>query len=80
MPLPEKILNCLFENARDNGAAPPKDDDDLFRSGALDSFALVDFVTLLEEQCGIKVPDEDVIPANFKTIVAIENYVDRSRG
>lgn len=80
MPLPDAILNCLTENARDNGAAPPKNDDDLFKTGALDSFALVDFVTLLEEQCGIKVPDEDVVPGNFSTIMAIESYIARHRG
>lgn len=80
MPLPEAILNYLSENARDNGAGPPKNDDDLFKTGALDSFALVDFVTLLEEQCGIKVLDDDVVPANFTSIEMIESYVNRHRG
>ena len=80
MPLPDAILNCLSENARDKGVAPPKNDDDLFKTGTLDSFALVDFVTLVEEQCGIKVPDEDVIPSNFNTITAIESYVNGRRG
>ena len=39
-----------------------------FNSGTLDSFALVDFVTVLEEHCGIRIPDAEVIPANFRTI------------
>lgn len=80
MALPQTVLDLLYENARSNGAAPPQDGDDLFTTGALDSFALVDFVTLLEEQCGIKVPDADVNPANFQTILAIETYVDAHRG
>ena len=75
MALPQAVLDLLSENARNNGAAPPQDGDDLFKTGALDSFALVDFVTVLEEQCGIKVPDADVNPANFQTIAAIETYV-----
>lgn len=80
MALPQTVLDLLSENARNNGTAPPQDGDDLFSTGALDSFALVDFVTLLEEQCGIKVPDADVNPANFQTILAIETYVDAHRG
>lgn len=80
MALPQPVLDFLVENAQSNGAAPPQDGDDLFNMGALDSFALVDFVALLEEQCGIKVPDADVNPANFQTILAIETYVDTHRG
>jgi acyl carrier protein len=47
--------------------------------GVLDSFALVDFVTVLEQECGIKIPDSDVNPANFETIEAVESYVDAHR-
>lgn len=79
MALPQVVLDLLSENARNNDAAPPQDGDDLFKIGALDSFALVDFVALLEEQCGIKVPDADVNPANFQTIGAIETYVNGHR-
>jgi len=41
----------------------------------LDSFALVDFVALLESQCRIKIPDSDVVPTNFQTLEAIEIYI-----
>ena len=79
MSLPQPVLDLLSENARSNGAAQPQDGDDLFKIGALDSFALVDFVTVLEEECGIKVPDSDVNPANFQTLAAIKTYVDSHR-
>ena len=39
----------------------------------------VDFVTVLEEHCGISVPDVDVNPANFRTIESIERYVESRR-
>lgn len=79
MNLPQAVLDLLSENARNNDAVPPQDGDDLFKIGALDSFALVEFVALLEEECGIKVPDADVTPVNFQTIGAIEGYVDAHR-
>jgi len=79
MALPQVALDFLSENARNTGSQPPKEGDDLFSMGALDSFALVDFITVLEQQCGIKVPDADVNAANFQTIAAIEAYVDSHR-
>ncbi|HEV2911720.1 MAG TPA: phosphopantetheine-binding protein [Pyrinomonadaceae bacterium] len=80
MALPQGVMDSLNENAERAGVEQPRAGDDLFQTGVLDSFALVDFVTLLEEQCGIKVPDADVNPGNFQTIEAIERYVATRKG
>jgi acyl carrier protein len=80
MALPQGVIDYLNESAQTNGAEQPQRGDDLFKMGALDSFALVDFVTVLEEQTGIKVADADVNPANFQTIEAIERYVASRQG
>jgi acyl carrier protein len=74
MPLPQELLDFLNEHADTEGAPRPSANDDLFASGVLDSFSLVDFVALVEEHCGIKVPDNDVNPGNFQSIAAIERY------
>jgi len=79
MSLPQEVIEFLNNNAASNGVPPPKPNLDLFTSGALDSFALVDFVTVLEEHCGIRVPDAEVIPANFRTLEAIDQYVSERR-
>lgn len=79
MALPQPVLDFLNENAQNNGGSAPRNDEDLFSAGALDSFALVDFVALLEQHCGISVPDGDVIAGNFQTVSAIESYVDAHR-
>jgi acyl carrier protein len=75
MALPQTITDFLSESATNAGVSPPTNGDDLFKTGVLDSFALVDFVAVLETECHIKVPDSDVVPANFQTLQAIENYV-----
>jgi acyl carrier protein len=80
MALPEPVLAYLNDNARRAGAPTPNETDDLFKAGVLDSFALVDFLTVLEEQTGIKVPDSDVNPSNFQTIQAIERYAEARKG
>ena len=80
MPLPQPVLDYLNEQARNAGAAEPQPTDDLFKAGVLDSFALVEFLTVLEEHSGVKVPDSDVNPSNFQNIAQIERYVESRRG
>lgn len=76
MALPQGVTDFLNESAEQAGAPQPSAEVDLFKSGVLDSFALIDFVTVLEEQCGIKVPDADVNPTTFQSINAIERYIE----
>jgi acyl carrier protein len=80
MALPQGVLDVLNENAQNNGAGQPAAGDDLFKMGALDSFALVDFIGILEDETGIKVPDADVKAANFQTLEAIERYIETRKG
>ncbi len=54
----------------------PSADESLFDSGLLDSFALPDMVTALEETFHITVPDSDLNPRKFDTIERIEQYLD----
>lgn len=80
MALPQGVINYLNENAQREGLKQPGPRDDLFQMGVLDSFALVDFITVLEEECGVKVPDADVNPGNFQSLEAIEHYVESRKG
>ena len=80
MTLPSSVISYLQENAEKEGVPTPQSGDDLFKLGILDSFTLVDFVSILEEQFSIKISDSDVTPENFRTIEAVEQYVDTHRG
>ncbi len=52
------------------------DEESLFQSGLLDSFALPDLVNALEQEFSIKVPDRDLNPRMFDSIARIEAYLD----
>lgn len=80
MALPQPVLDFINESAETNDVAKPTNTDDLFKLGAVDSFSLVDLVAVIEEHCGVQVPDGDVNPGNFQTIDAIEQYVARHQG
>lgn len=54
----------------------PEPGDSLFDSGLLDSFALPDLVSALEEAFSIQIPDTDLNPRKFDSIERIEEYLD----
>ena len=50
-------------------------DQSLLTSGIIDSLALLRLISFLEEQFGLKVEDEEVVPQNFETINVIKSFV-----
>lgn len=54
----------------------PAPDESLFDAGLLDSFALPDLVSALEDEFGISIPDADLNPRKFASIERIEEYLD----
>lgn len=54
----------------------PEEDESLFGSGLLDSFALPDFVSGLEAEFGISVPDNDLSARKFDTVDKVDAYLE----
>jgi acyl carrier protein len=52
-------------------------DDSLLQRGLLDSMSILKTVTFCEEQFGITIPDEDVLPDHFESVRAIARLVER---
>ena len=77
--LPASVLNFLGEAAAQARVALPDRDSSLFQSGVLDSFSLIDFVTLLESECDIRIDDVDLRPEVFETIAKAEAFVARAK-
>jgi acyl carrier protein len=51
----------------------------LIDAKVLDSLAIQQMVAFLEDEFGIEVRDEEVLPSNFETIGAIARLVDSKR-
>ena len=60
------------------GVVPIDPEESLFDSGILDSFALTDVITQVEEEFSIKVPDADLTPGKFGSVSRIVSYIERS--
>ncbi|HET8568510.1 MAG TPA: acyl carrier protein [Candidatus Limnocylindria bacterium] len=52
-------------------------DTSLFRTGIVDSFGLLSLVTFLEQEYGISVRDEEMVPENFDSVATIAAFVAR---
>ena len=57
----------------------PQLEESLFDSGLLDSFALPDLVSAIEQEFHISIPDSDLSPKKFESIARIERYLDGRR-
>jgi len=76
MTLPTAALEFLYNNARAANVPLPQANDDLYKMGILNSLEVAELVSILEENCDIKILDVDVNSSNFQSISAIERYVE----
>ncbi len=53
-------------------------DTNLLDTGVIDSMSLLRLIAFLEEHFQIQVPDEAVIPDNFRSLSAIETFLAQS--
>jgi acyl carrier protein len=70
----DKITDIVKRVSKKSVAPDPEES--LFDSGYLDSFALTDMVTELELEFGLNIPDADLSPRRFESVVRIEQYLD----
>jgi acyl carrier protein len=54
------------------------DDESFLVSGIIDSLGIVQLVSFVEAQYGLKVPDTDLVPENFDSVSRLAAYVERS--
>ena len=60
--------------------APEDEQESLFESGLLDSFALPDLVSAIEKEFALKVPDSDLNPRKFDSIARMDAYLEDHGG
>ena len=52
----------------------------LLESGIIDSLGILKLIAFMEKQFGIRVEDEELVPENFETLLAICSMVARKDG
>jgi acyl carrier protein len=75
-PITARIKAYLIEHfpsARDHALG---DDDHLLANGILDSLGVLDLVGYLEQEFGIAVSDDDLLPEHFETLRRLTAFVE----
>ncbi|RMD65648.1 acyl carrier protein [Candidatus Parcubacteria bacterium] len=55
-------------------------DEDLVELGIVDSLGILRLIAFMEEQFGISIPPEKVVPENFNSISALSALVEQLKG
>jgi acyl carrier protein len=80
MPFEQQIRYFIVENFlfgdSDNGL---NDTDSLLEKGIIDSTGVLELVSHLEENYGIQVEDEELIPENLDSIANVTAYIERKQ-
>jgi acyl carrier protein len=72
----EKVRNFIVDELRWDGARDELTDDyPLLDSGVVDSLGLFQVVEFLEDECGVEIGADEILPENFATLGAIDRLV-----
>ncbi len=81
MSFKEDLLSFLQERVVDASHADELTaEEPLLERGLIDSLALLQLISFIEERTRLKVPDQEVTLDNFQTITAIDALVQRLQG
>jgi acyl carrier protein len=80
MEVEQQVRQFIIDSLRWHGsAASLASDYPLIENDVLDSMGIFEMITYLEDQFGIEVQDDDLVPENFQTIAAIARLVSESQ-
>jgi acyl carrier protein len=73
--LAERVAQLVRRALGGHAAATPIGRDDDLRTSGLSSLGLVNLMLSVEEEFGLKVPERDMTPANFRSIARIIDLI-----
>jgi acyl carrier protein len=76
-----QIRQYVVENLLFSGNGHDLNDDQSFLdTGIIDSLGVMELAAFVEDEFGINVSDEEIIPQNFDTINYLAKYVESKNG
>ena len=80
MEMSNVIRNFIIENFLFEDDENLKEDTSFLESGIIDSTGILELVSFLEENFGITVEDEELIPENLDSIANVVAYLNKKNG
>lgn len=76
----DKVREYIIENFLFGDGEPLADDTmSLLDGGIIDSVGVMELVAFLEQEFGLKVADEDLVPENLDSVANLVRFIDRKR-
>ncbi len=76
----EKIREYIVQNFLFGDTETQFSDDDSFmEQGIIDSTGILELIQFIEREFGIKVNDDEILPANLDSLNNLENYIKRKK-
>ena len=72
----ERILNFIVDKFPLARKKPIAVEDDLLESGIIDSLGILDLVSFLEQEFGIAVADDELVPDHFQSVIHLTRFVE----
>lgn len=79
MGIAETFRSFITTNFYVADPAALSDDDSLLDAGIIDSTGVLDLIGFIEQQFGITVADEELVPENLDTVNRLVQFVERKR-
>ena len=78
MSVNQQVRNYILENYLfTDDQSELSDNDSFLEKGILDSTGILEVIYFIEEEFGIKVQDEEMVPENLDSVDRIVAFVDR---
>jgi acyl carrier protein len=74
-----KVRSFLLDNFVMGGDTVIGDDTSFMESHILDSTGFIELISYIEEEFGVQVGDEEMLPENFDSLASIQRYLARKR-
>ncbi len=80
MEIKEKVKTFIRESFLFDSTAQIEDGDSLLEKGIIDSTGVLELILYLEEEFGVKIEDEEIIPENLDSVLSIETLLKSKNG
>ncbi len=77
MKVGEEIINFLVERKFIKTANELNNEDSLLEKGAIDSAGMLELVSFIEAEYSIKIDEDELMPENFDSLKAIQDFIIR---
>lgn len=75
MEIKEKVKGFILENIAIGHNGDLSGEISLLENGIIDSTSILELITFLEDEFGISIEDEEIIPENLDSLNNIEKFV-----